>query len=1031
MPAERDTRQSEALANAEPTGVDDDLIVVGIGASAGGQAALEQFFDACPADSGMAFVIVQHMTPTQPSLLAEILAHHTTMPVLEVQDGMRPTADHVHVIPPNHNLAVLGSGFVLMEAESGLRLPIDYFFRSLAQTWRERAVAIVVSGAGGDGSQGIRELKEHGGLVMAQTPASAEHPSMPQSAIDTGLVDVKLEPGQMPSWLMAYIQHPCIATPEATGLTDAGQSDALSRVFALLLEHSGHDFSLYKRNTTVRRIERRIALHRHTSVEEYGRYLEQAPEELKTLFRELLIGVTSFFRDPEAFSTLETTVLPRLFADRRADDEVRVWVAACSTGEEAYSLAMLLCEQRDASTTRPRVQIFATDIDNDAIEQARAGRFEARIEAEMSPERLERWFRRDPHGYEVAERLREIVLFAPQSIIRDPPFSRLDLISCRNVLIYLQPSLQRRVLQTFHYALKPGGILFLGGAENAEEVPHLFRPVDREHRLFERIGDSAARSSSYSSGFGWMGERKRRAPTLDAAPERTLRELVEGTLLTESPACLVVHESGEILFVHGRTGRYLEVPAGKGISSNVFHMAREGLRLPLATVVRKAAAQQERVVYDHVVPRTEDDAPSVRLVAVPAPYPATVLVLFQELATAPSLRSTEPSAPGSDGAGLDARLSEQDRELQAMREYLQATIEELQAANEELRSTNEELQSANEELMTSREELQSVNEELITLNTEHETKIVQLVQIKNDVGNLLTQLDIGIIFLDRKLCVRQFNPAATRISNLIRADIGRPLSHIVSKSNHLDVVADAQRVFDTLRSTSTEVRADDGRRYTMQIQPYRTDEDLIDGVTLTFYDVTARTVVEDVLALEHLALTRTLEVCSRLVAARELPQLFRAVVDGAGEIVDAPMVLLELRDAATGTTRLAAHQGFAPAFEDRFAAATPQRQHPLHAEEPLDEGARSGDTGRAGFLRDAGVEAIQSSRLMSPEGQELGVISTCWTSPHQTRRSTVLLLDLITRVTAALITHLKPHGPHDDPPEPPIDPTDRSPKEPT
>jgi two-component system CheB/CheR fusion protein len=800
-PGENTFRHSEPAENT--------LTIVGIGASAGGQEALERFLGAMPPDSGLAFVIVQHLSPVHESVLAELLARHTPMPVRPAQEGMAALPNCVYIIPPNHNLAVLNGVFHLMELEKtrGLSLPIDYFFRSLAQDCQERAIGIILSGAGSDGVQGLKAIKEHGGLGLAQTPESAAYTSMPQSAINTGLVDFVLPPEQMPERLLAYINHPYVQSAEALLPPAIADAEWLPKIFVLLRERTGHDFSLYKHKTIARRIERRMALHQIERIEEYYGYLRRTPQEMQTLFRELLIGVTSFFRDPEAFAALEQA-LPRLFQDRSPADAIRVWVPGCATGEEAYSIAILLCEQLDKLGREFKLQIFATDLDSEVIERARLGRYPASIAADVTPGRLQRFFVQTEEGYQVAERVRGMALFAVQSVIKDPPFSHLDLVSCRNVLIYLDQALQKRVLPMFHYALNPGGLLFLGTSESPDEFPHLFKPIDRRQKLFEKIGSVSWGAMLTAPPLAWPGDRLTGSHAAPAPGGPSLRETIEKLLLTQAPTSIVVNANGEVLFVHGRTGKYLEVPPGEGVATNAFHLAREGLKMPLPYVVHKAITQQERIVYDNVPVKTNGETQNIRLVAMPLPE-NQVLVQFYEIEAAPP-----PAANGPlETSDKDARIAELERQLQAMREYLQSTIEELQASNEELKSTNEELQSANEEMVTSREELQSVNEELVTLNAEHETKIEQLTRAKNDLENTLTQVDVGIIFLDRRLCLRHFNPAATRISHLIASDVGRPFSHIVSRLKYPAMLQDAQAVFENLTPREVETESEDGQVY--------------------------------------------------------------------------------------------------------------------------------------------------------------------------------------------------------------------------
>jgi two-component system, chemotaxis family, CheB/CheR fusion protein len=867
--------QPEAgMTEPEPIIEEKLLTIVGIGASAGGQAAFEKFFTHMPADSGLVFVVVQHLDPTHKSILVELLQRYTPMPVFQVQDGMSAEPSCVYVIPPNWDLAVLHGTFHLMERElpHGLRLPIDYFFRSLAQDQAERAIAIILSGTGSDGTLGLQAIKGEGGLVIIQDPASAEYGGMPQSAIDTGLVDYVLPPEQMPEQLLAYLKHPYSQTSEMKFPEDIHAIDWLQKIFILLRQQIGHDFSLYKQKTVARRIERRMALQQLERVEDYYHYLQHNSAEADTLFKELLIGVTNFFRDPAAFTALQKEIIPRLFEQRQPGDPIRVWLPGCATGEEAYSIAILLREQMDALKGEFKVQLFASDIDAAAIEKARLGRYPLSIVADVSPERLQHFFIQGEESYQVGESIRSMVVFAVQSVIKDPPISKVDLISCRNLLIYLEPVSQKKVIQIFHYALNPGGFLFLGNSENTDEFSHFFTVVNRKYKLFQRAatGMAGLRATLGMPALPWSGKEVERVL---AAPDKRLsvRESVEKMLLEQSPACVVVNVEGDIVYIHGRMGNYLELVTGEGVSTNVLRLAREGLRAPLASALRKAAASRDTVVYEGVPVKTNGESQAISLTIKPLPGPVAALgllvVQFQNVATSPKA----PAPVMTEGK----RVAELEHELQIVREYLQTTIEELEATNEELKSTNEEMQSTNEELESSREELQSVNEELVTLNSEHEQKIVSLIQVNNDLNNVLTRIDVGIIFLDSRLGIRRFNLAATRISNLIESDIGRPISHIVSNLLYEHLLQDVQGVLDGLELKEVEVQSKDGRWYYMRIRPYRTVENVIEGLLLTFSDITEQK-----------------EVQAQLSQAQAMAQAARKLAENIVNMVREPLMVL-------------------------------------------------------------------------------------------------------------------------------------------
>jgi two-component system CheB/CheR fusion protein len=641
------------------------LIIVGIGASAGGQEAFEKFFAHLPGDSGLAFVIVQHLDPTHKSILVELLQRYTPLQVWQVQDGMRVEPNCVYVIPPNRNLAVLQGRLHLLEREAsrGLHLPIDSFFRSLAQDQGHKAVGIILSGTGSDGTLGLTAIKGEGGLTMVQDPASAGYDGMPRSAIATSLVDYILPPEQLAGQLLTYLKQPYVQTPVAIPSLAAPAVDWLHKIYILLRSQTGHDFSLYKQNMVVRRIERRMALQQIERIEVYYRYLQQTSAEVDTLFKELLIGVTNFFRDPDAFAALEQEVIPLLFEQREPGDSLRVWIPGCATGEEAYSLAILLREGMDTLKREFKIQLFATDINAGAIEQARQGQYPFNIAADVSPERLQRFFIQGEEAYQVGEQIRGMVVFAVQSVIKDPPFSKVDLISCRNLLIYLEPTLQKKVMSLFHYALNPGGFLFLGTSESTNEFPHLFSPVNRKWKLFQRATNGSGLRPSFAVPMP-PGASEESAPAVAAADKQvSLRDLVARMLLEQAPAGVVVNAEGDILYVHGRTGKYLELVSGEGVNSNIFRLAREGLRAPLASALHKAAATKEAATYAGVQVKTNGEMQTLNLTVQLLPETGGTrdlrLVQFHQVEPNP-----KPVAVTEAG-----RVAELEHELQAVREY--------------------------------------------------------------------------------------------------------------------------------------------------------------------------------------------------------------------------------------------------------------------------------------------------------------------------------------------------------------------------
>ncbi|MDO8737674.1 chemotaxis protein CheB [Candidatus Deferrimicrobium sp.] len=826
--------------------------VVGIGASAGGLAAIEAFFAAMPVNTeiGMAFVVVQHLSPDHKSILIDLVKRYTKMQVFQVEDGIEVQPNCVYVIPPNRDMALLDGKLHLLDpgAPRGLRLPIDFFFRSLAQDRQERAICIVLSGTGTDGTFGLKVVKGEGGMAMAQAPESAAYDGMPRSAILSGLVDYVLPPEKMPERLIAYADHAFGDRPKQTVSPGPASSDLLQKVFILLRAQTGHDFSLYKRNTIQRRIERRMAVAQIDRLEEYVRYLRETPLEADALFGELLIGVTSFFRDPEAFESLQEHVIAPLFS-KASQGSVRIWVPGCSTGEEAYSIAILIREHLDQQKKSFQAQIFATDIDGTSIEKARAGVYPDSIAADVSSERLERFFSREDSSYRISKGIRDMVIFAKQDVLKDPPFSRLALISCRNLLIYLSGEAQKKILPLFQYALNQGGHLLLGNSESVGKFTNLFGVVDKKWKIYRQAGVAPSRHiyGSYlpplEAGGPVMGPHSVRDPAHPVA----VRDLAERALLEGYiPASVLVNAEFEVLYIHGHTGKYLE-PASGDASLNLLNMARDGIRMELTTAVRKAVALQAPVRCEGLQVKSNGDTSLVNLIVQPVTKPEAarglLMVIFEDVTPGPPPAVEAASEPLSDG---EQRLVTLERELRAKGEYLQATIEELETTNEELKSTNEEaqsaneeLQSANEELETSREELQSVNEELMTVNTELQNKIEELSRANDDMNNLLAGTDIGTVFVDHRLRISRFTPSATRIINLIQTDNGRPLGDIVSRLIGYDrLVEDTQSVLATLIPKTMEVQSKAGQWYQMHIQPYRTLKNIIEGAVLTFVEIT-------------------------------------------------------------------------------------------------------------------------------------------------------------------------------------------------
>ena len=846
------TRVAKRAAKSAPT--PPNYPVVGIGASAGGLAAIEEFLAAMPTDEslGMAFVLVQHLDPDHKSLLLDLVKRYTRMDVAWAEDGMEVRPGCAYVMPPNKDMALTNGRLVLIEPDAprGQRLPIDYFFRSLAADQHERAVCIVLSGTGSDGTLGVRAIKGEGGMAIAQSPDTASYDGMPRSAISTGLVDYVLPPQGMPEQLLGYVSRAFSREPQPTRAAEPGAADLLPQVLHLLRDRSGHDFTHYKANTLRRRIERRMAVTKVAQMADYVALLKRDSLEVETLFRELLIGVTSFFRDAPAFDVLAADALPGLIAAHAPGDPVRVWVPGCSTGEEAYSIAMLLQEGAASAKRNVTAQVFATDIDAEAIERARAGLYPSSISADVSPERLERFFVRDGDSYRVAKSVRDCLVFAKQDVTKDPPFSRVDLISCRNLLIYMDGVLQQKLMPIFHYATNHDGYLFLGSSETVGDAADLYAPINKKWKLFQRRGTVTPRQQLLNSKMPIQSTAvgAGRRPASPQQPLRLrVRDLAERALLDKhAPACVVINADGQVLYIHGHTGHYLEPAVGEP-SGSILKMAREGLRLELTSGMRKVLAQNEPVRYERLRVRADGKVSLVNLVIEPMAGPDAVkgvlLVLFEDVPAAGDVVNATAAEPVAE---REQRIADLDRELSAKEEYLRTTVEELETSNEELKSTNEEMQSSNEELQstneeleTSREELQSVNEELVTVNSELQQKIEELSRANNDMNNMFAGTGIGTLFVDRQLIIQRFTPAVTEIMNLLPTDVGRPIGDITERlKGNIDLVGSVTEVLDTLATVEARVENGAERFFEMRVQPYRTLDNVIEGAVLTFVDVT-------------------------------------------------------------------------------------------------------------------------------------------------------------------------------------------------
>jgi len=796
----------------------------------------------------MAFVIVLHLDPEHASELTGIIARGSVLPVTEIVNNTPVQPNHVYVIPPNASLTIEGNHLFLAEptASRGFRKTVDEFFISLASDRAERAACVVLSGTGSDGTLGLRAIKEHGGLTLAQE--GAEYDGMMRSAVATGLVDFVLPVEELPAKLEEYFLY---LTEDGQGRRSDFQRetvDQLGQVINVLRNQTGHDFSGYKNTTLVRRVQRRMHVLQVSQISEFAERLRKDPREANMLFQDLLIGVTNFFRDPDAFSMLERQVIPELFSNKGADDTVRVWVPGCATGEEAYSIAILLRENAAKSQGAPKLQIFATDIDEVALDTARTGRYPAAVAKDIPAHRLERYLLREDGTYRIARDIREICLFSAHNLLADPPFSKLDLISCRNLLIYLNAQLQNQIIPLFHYALNHNGYLFLGTSENVTAHPRLFASFDKTQRIFRRRAHLERQVPQFpltapGAAQSTTAHRARRG----IATEQSVRAVAERQILNLfSPAFVVANAEGEVIQASGRTGKYLELPSGTP-DTNLFNMARPGLRLDLRAALQKAVSTGQPAARPNIMLGVNGGRQEIDIRVQPlrfdTPPDTLYLVVFQDRGELDSTPATEEistaDAESTTVHQLETELRATKERLQTATEELESSNEELKSGNEELQSSNEELQSTNEELQTSKEELQSINEELQTVNSELNARVEELGHANNDMSNLLESTQIATIFLDRTFAVKSFTPAAKEVFRLVESDSGRPIMHVRARFDYPSLQDDAEHVLRTLARIERHVTSNDsGARYIMRMLPYRTTDNVINGVVLTFTDVT-------------------------------------------------------------------------------------------------------------------------------------------------------------------------------------------------
>jgi len=839
------TDLKEAAATPDP---DAPSRVVGIGASAGGLEAVSELLKHLPSKTGMAFVFIQHLEPRQTSRLTDILSRITDMPVEVASDRLRMKRNHIYVMPPGVDLT-LSDGMLVLERRTesaGRHLPIDYFFHSLAKEQGSKAVAVILSGMGHDGSAGLKSVKEQGGTTFAQDEPSAQHGSMPASATESGYVDIVTTPRKIAAELTRVAQDRQAKGTRKRSVPENG----LKTIFALLRARTEVDFSLYRKTTVRRRIQRRMVVHRLDEIDDYFAFLKRNPEEVDVLFREMLIHVTSFFREPETFEVLKTAVLPRFLEKRGHNDPIRIWLPGCSTGEEAYSLAIIVTEFFDNRPESPAIQIFATDVSDRVLEIARKGIFEANIAGAISKERLRRFFSKNERGYQIKKHIRDLCVFARQNVLRDPPFSRLDLISCRNVLIYFETAAQKKLIPFFHYALKPGGFLLLGGAETVGYFSDLFEPVDSKTKLFAKRSVQSPPLSGMEIEIPNPKEQALRDfATPDARTQPDIRREVDRALMDKyCPPTIVVDNGMKIIQFRGNVAPFLDPEPGDA-SLDLFRMLRSSLEMPLRSTINDAKKSNGPVRKEGILFQDSGQASFLDLEVAPMTGSAVrercFLLLFEASRLAVSDTTTLKSKRGRRNL-QDAQVSQLAQELATTREHLQTLIEEQESTNEELRSaseeiqsSNEELQSTNEELETAKEELQSTNEELITLNEELKSGNVELTEVNNDLTNLLKSVNIPIVMVDRGLRIRRFTPVALRALKLIPADVGRSITDLRADVEVPQLETLISDVMDTLSTREVEIQDRKGHWYNLQIRPYETADNKITGAVMILFDINA------------------------------------------------------------------------------------------------------------------------------------------------------------------------------------------------
>jgi two-component system CheB/CheR fusion protein len=1012
--------QIDAVAMEPPR---DKFLIVGLGASAGGIQAFHEFFQHVPSKSGIAYVVILHLSPDHDSNLAHVLQQVTKMPVTQVNEKVKVQTDHVYVVPPNQHLT-MEDGSIIVSPNTQIeerRAPVDIFFRTLADEHGSNAVCVILSGTGANGSMGLKRVKEQGGATFVQNPREAEFNEMPRNAIATGLVDEVLPVADIPAKILAYKNSlGKVQISEDSEKRPQDQQQAIREIFTEIRVRTGHDFSNYKRPTLLRRIERRINIHNLPDLPSYVSYMHQNPDETNALLKDLLISVTNFFRDKKAFEVIEKEVLPLMLKGKKSENQLRIWVAGCATGEEAYSLAMLCAEKTTGVFDAPKIQIFATDIDEAAIATAREGLFNINDLADVSPERLRRFFTKEGEEYRIRREIRETIMFANHNFLKDPPFSHLDMISCRNVMIYLNHVAQERVTETFHFALNPGGFLFLGSSESVDGATDLYANYNRENHIFQ---SRQATTRAYPIPESIPSFRIDKQPLTSAQEQenKVLERISFGDLHQQlleqyGPPSLVVNEEYDIVHLTERAGRYLQIGGGD-ISQNLLKLVRPELRLELRSALYQAV-QRQSAVETRGLKINIDNHPEVLNIHVRPVLRqgdtarGFLLVLFETSTNKDDEKEIVVTSDEPMARHLEEELIRLKTQLRSSNEQHEFQQEELKASNEELQAMNEELRSAAEELETSKEELQSINEELRTVNQELKVKIEETTLTNNNLQNLINSTDIGTIFLDRGFRVALFTPAVRNIFNLIPADYGRLLSDITNKLEYAGLLHDAEAVLQKLTTVEHELKTTEGQVFLMRMSPYRTTEDRINGVVITFVDITERKRAAGAIE-EDLKATQTLQsLATKLVSAENFEVLYDEVMAAAISITNADAGTVQILDEKTKELMLLATRGFSKETMQHFARIDAGSNTSCGA--ALARGERSfvdfddpdaaDEDGSLKMHVQEGYLSAQSTPLTTRSGKTIGMISTHWKKHlHRPTQRELRYLDLLARQAADII----------------------------